>query len=59
MLTAEDTLKRDLVPRLMAAKADLSKVTFLDCIRTDEKERQFLLAEDLALLESAIGISGT
>jgi putative DNA primase/helicase len=54
MLTAEDTLKRDLVPRLMAAKADLSKVTFLDCIRTDEKERQFLLAEDLALLESAI-----
>jgi AAA domain len=54
MLTAEDTLDQELVPRLLAAKADLKRVSFLKCIREDEKQRQFLLAEDLATMEAAV-----
>jgi putative DNA primase/helicase len=48
MITAEDTLDQEVVPRLTAANADLSRVHILKYIKTDEKtQRQFLLAEDL------------
>jgi hypothetical protein len=51
MLTAEDTLDQIVVPRLRAAGADISRVHILKCIKTDEHDRQFLLAEDLERLE--------
>jgi hypothetical protein len=54
MVTAEDTRDQDITPRLMASGADLNRVLFLKCIKTDHKRRQFLLAEDLDLIERAI-----
>ena len=54
MLTAEDTRDQDVVPRLIAAGADLSRVAFLKKIRKDKKERMFLLGEDLDVLEQMI-----
>jgi putative DNA primase/helicase len=55
MLTAEDTLDQEVVPRLRAAGADLSRIHFLKCIKSEEgKERQFLLAEDLDVLEKMV-----
>jgi putative DNA primase/helicase len=54
MLTAEDTLDQEVVPRLMAAKADLKRVNILKCIKVDGAGRQFLLGEDLDTLEKAI-----
>jgi len=53
MLTAEDTLDSEVVPRLAAAGADLGRVHILKSIRSDGKDRQFLLAEDLEQLEEA------
>jgi hypothetical protein len=44
MLTAEDTLDDTLVPRLIAAGADLTRVRFLKSIHKDDKDRMFLLA---------------
>jgi hypothetical protein len=58
MLTAEDTLDQLVVPRLRAAGADLNRVRFLKCIKTDEHDRQFLLAEDLHQLERVISDFG-
>jgi hypothetical protein len=58
MLTAEDTLDQIVVPRLRAAGADLSRVSFLKCIKTDEHDRQFLLAEDLHRLERTVKTIG-
>jgi hypothetical protein len=55
MLTAEHTLDQIVVPRLIAAGADVSRVSFLKCIKTDERDqRQFLLAEDLDRLERLV-----
>jgi putative DNA primase/helicase len=55
MLTAEDTLDQEVVPRLIAAGADLKRVHILKSIRTDERtRRQFLLNEDLAELEKQV-----
>ena len=54
MLTAEDTLDQIVVPRLRAAGADVSRVKFLKCIKTDEHDRQFLLAEDLDRLDRLV-----
>jgi putative DNA primase/helicase len=51
MLTAEDTIDQEVVPRLVAAGADLTRVFILKWIRKDDKNRQFLLAEDLEALE--------
>lgn len=51
VLTAEDTLDQEVVPRLLAAGADLKRVFFLKAIKKDEMERQFLLGEDLIVLE--------
>jgi putative DNA primase/helicase len=54
MLTAEDALDDEVIPRLMAAGADLSRVHILKKIKTDEKHRQFLLGEDLDVLKQCI-----
>ena len=58
MLTAEDTLDDTLVPRLIAAGADIKRVRFLTKIRRDDKGRMFLLGEDLDALEEAIVETG-
>jgi hypothetical protein len=54
MVTAEDTKDQVIVPRLMAAGADLSRITFLEAIKQDDKERMLLLGEDIEVLEQAI-----
>jgi hypothetical protein len=59
MLTAEDTLDQEVVPRLIAAGADLSRVHILKYIRSDGKNnRQFLLGEDLDVLERTVTKAG-
>lgn len=57
MITAEDTLDQEVIPRLIAAGADLDRVHILNHIKikTDKAtERQFLLAEDLDAVERKI-----
>jgi hypothetical protein len=51
MLTAEDSIDRTVVPRLIAAGANLANVVIVKMIRTDKKKRHFLLTEDLEKLE--------
>src|SRR5450759_582030 len=58
MLTAEDVLDDEVVPRLLAANADLDRVHILRKIRKDGKELQFLLGEDLDMLERAVADIG-
>lgn len=58
MVSAEDTLEQEIIPRLIAAGADLSRVHFLNCIRTDKENRQFLLGEDLDAMERKINEIG-
>jgi hypothetical protein len=48
MITAEDALDQEVVPRLIAAGADLNRVHIVKAIKIDDKtSRRFLLAEDL------------
>jgi DNA polymerase len=54
MLTAEDCLDQVIVPRLIAAEADRSRVFVLKKIRKDNRERMFFLGEDLDELERVI-----
>jgi putative DNA primase/helicase len=54
MVTAEDTRDQTIVPRLIAAKANLSRVHFLKMIKVDDKKRTFLLGEDLEELAQTI-----
>jgi DNA polymerase bacteriophage-type len=54
MLTAEDNIEQILVPRLIAAGANLERITFLKSIRKDNKDRRFLLGEDIEALGRAI-----
>ncbi|HZC57781.1 MAG TPA: AAA family ATPase, partial [Xanthobacteraceae bacterium] len=54
MVTAEDALDQVVVPRLMAAGADLQRVNFLKAIRQDSKRRMFMLGEDIEQLERMI-----
>src|SRR5262249_10721128 len=58
MLTAEDNTAQILKPRLMAAGADCSRVHTLPRIRKDNKERMFLLAEDIEVLAQVIADLG-
>ena len=58
MVTAEDAIDTEVVPRLIAAGADLNRIHILKCIKTDKPQRQFLLAEDLAKLEHAVAEIG-
>jgi hypothetical protein len=56
MVTAEDSLDQELIPRLIAAGADLERVHIIKAIKTDGRAsgngRQFLLGDDLFRLES-------
>jgi hypothetical protein len=54
MLTAEDCLEQTIVPRLIAAGADRDRVYVLRKIKKDNKERMFLLGDDLEELEQMI-----
>jgi putative DNA primase/helicase len=54
MLTAEDNTDDTLVPRLVAAGANLSRIKELKAIRRNGKEELFLLGEDLNALEQLI-----
>lgn len=54
MLTAEDTLDQEVVPRLSAAQADLAHIHIIKCIRKDDKDRQFLLGQDLDRLKDVV-----
>lgn len=58
MLTAEDVLHDEVVPRLLAAKANLDRVHILKKIRKDGQDRQFLLGEDLDMLGRAVADIG-
>jgi DNA polymerase len=58
MLTAEDCLDQTIVPRLIAAAADRDRVYILRKIRKDNKERMFLLGEDLEELERMVNQVG-
>jgi putative DNA primase/helicase len=58
MLTAEDCLDQIIVPRLLAAKADLDRVHILKSIRKDDKDRMFLLTDDIEILAKAIADVG-
>ena len=58
MLTAEDCLDQIIVPRLLAAKADLDRVHILKKIRKDDKDRMFLLTDDIEILAKAIADVG-
>ena len=58
MLTAEDCLDQIIVPRLIAAKADLDRVHILKNIRKDDKDRMFLLTDDIEILAKAIADVG-
>jgi putative DNA primase/helicase len=58
MLTAEDCVNQIIVPRLVAAKADLERVHIFKKIRKDNKDRMFLLSEDMEILATAIADVG-
>lgn len=58
MLTAEDTIEQEVVPRLKAAGADTERVRILKWIKSDNKNRQFLLSEDLDQLERIVADTG-
>ena len=51
MLTAEDNTAHTVCPRLVAAGANLDRVLILNKIRKDNRNRMFLLQEDLDVLE--------
>jgi hypothetical protein len=54
ILTAEDTTDDTLVPRLMAAGANLALVEELKAIRRNNREEMFVLDQDLTTLETMI-----
>jgi putative DNA primase/helicase len=54
MVTAEDSLDHTVVPRLIAAGADLDRIAFIRATKVDGKERSFLISDDLQELEKAI-----
>jgi len=58
MFSAEDDPADTLVPRLLAAGADLSRVTFVSMVKTEAGRRMFDLAADLVHLRAAIGAVG-
>jgi putative DNA primase/helicase len=51
---AEDAQQDTVVPRLVAAGADLTRVHFVDSVRADGKEKSFSLVTDLPLLRAKI-----
>jgi putative DNA primase/helicase len=56
--SGEDDPSDTLVPRLMAAEADLSRVDFVTAVRQDGKARSFDPARDIEPLRDAIKLAG-
>ena len=54
LLTAEDDIKDTVIPRLMAAGADLKRVTIIKMMREAGKERMFSLITDLHALRQKV-----
>jgi hypothetical protein len=54
LLTAEDDIADTVVPRLVAANADLDKVEIIKMVRQGDASRMFSLVTDLALLKQKI-----
>src|SRR5262249_24747052 len=54
LLTAEDDIKDTVIPRLMAAGADLKRVHIIKMMREAGKERMFSLVTDLHLLRQKV-----
>jgi hypothetical protein len=54
VLSAEDDIADTIVPRLIAAGADLSRITVLKMMRDTESERMFSLVTDLPVLRQKI-----
>jgi putative DNA primase/helicase len=54
MVTAEDCLDQEVIPRLTAAGADRKRVYILKTIKKDKMERMFLLGEDIETLAQII-----
>jgi len=54
LVTVEDSLDQEIIPRLIAANADLSRICFLKKIKRDKKQRMFLLGEDIETLTQVI-----
>ena len=54
LLTAEDDLADTIVPRLIAANADLKRVTIVKMMRDAGKERMFSLVTDLDALRQKV-----
>jgi putative DNA primase/helicase len=58
LLTAEDDPKDTVVPRLVAAGADLDRVEIISMVNADNKDRMFSLMTDLSLLRQKIAEVG-
>jgi putative DNA primase/helicase len=58
LLTAEDDIADTVVPRLMAAGADLDRVEVVSMVRDHDTKRMFNLADDLDLLRQKIADVG-
>jgi putative DNA primase/helicase len=54
LLTAEDDPKDTVVPRLMAAGADLDRIEIVQMVHEDGKDRMFSLVSDLDLLRQTV-----
>jgi hypothetical protein len=54
VLSSEDPKDTVLVPRLIAAGADLSMVTFLDAVKTEKSERSVNITLDMAKIEETV-----
>jgi hypothetical protein len=54
LLSAEDALDDTVVPRLVAAGADLSRITIIKMVREPSGQRMFSLHTDLAMLRQKI-----
>src|SRR5262249_31793181 len=54
LLSAEDDIADTIVPRLIAADADLKRVTILKMVREADTERMFSLITDLAALRQKV-----
>jgi hypothetical protein len=58
LLTAEDAPSDTVVPRLIAAGADLDRIEIVNMVRENRKDRMFSLITDLALLRRKIAEVG-
>jgi putative DNA primase/helicase len=58
LLTAEDDISDTVVPRLLAAGADLSCIEIVRMVRTGDKRRMFSLVTDIDLLRQKIAEVG-